>query len=107
MRLRVALLSLVGFALGCAGLWVEPDPEITIDPARLIVVVESIVVNLESECGIEQSLLRRDFDVLIQRADGYVWKVRVYLNQIPALVVDLDSGEWECGIASKAYGRAS
>ena len=61
-------------------------------------------MNLETTCGIEQSLQRRDFNVLSERIGEDDWRMMIFLNQIPALEIFTDTGNFDCGIASKAFG---
>lgn len=100
---RTALISIAA-CLGCAGP-ILPPPRIEIDPRTLVVAVRGVRVDLMRDCGIDPSLLRREFEVLQQWRGGRDWRFIVMLNQIPAVEIWTDEGRFECGIASKAYGR--
>lgn len=99
-RLVAGIIS-ASAAFGCA----QP-PRTDIDPIGLVVRVGEISVDLETTCGIEPSLQRRDFDVLTQRIGWDDWRMLIFLNQVPALEIFTDTGRFECGIASKAFGPA-
>lgn len=86
---------------GCAG----PAPRIEIDREQLWVRVRDIEVDLVRDCGIETSLLRRDFAALHQWTGGREWRIMVMLNEIPAVEIWTGERRFECGIASKAYGK--
>ena len=92
--------------LGCAS-WSPKPPQVFVDEEALVVGVLNWRVDLVRDCGIEQSLLRRDFDALYRRISDNDWLVLIFLNQIQAVEIRTDSGEFECGIASKAYGPAA
>jgi hypothetical protein len=96
-----ALLILVCAA--CAGPLL-PAPKVFIDPVGLRVAVRDIQVDLVRDCGIEQSLVRRDFNALQQWSGGNHWRIIITLNEVPAVEIWTREARFECGIASKAYG---
>lgn len=103
-RLRRLALIVIAAVLGCAGP-ILPPPRIAIDPRTLVVEVRDVRVDLMRDCGIEPSLLRRELEVLQQWTGGNDWRIIVMLNQIPAVEIWTDEARFECGVASKAYGR--
>lgn len=91
--------------IGCSTPLRDPrPPETRIDALHLVVSIRDVTVNLETDCGIEQSMERREFDVLSERIGQDDWRMIILLNQIPALELFTDTGRFECGIASKAFG---
>ena len=90
-------------AIGCASPRNHQQPEVIVDAVNLIVQVRDVVVNLETDCGIGQSLVRREVDAISEYLGDGEWEVLVFLNQIPALRIGTDSGAWQCEIASKAF----